>query len=601
MIEIKNIYLQIGNQLLLDNEEMKINEGYIHVIMGESGSGKTTLLYEISLLSHISHSSYDWNNLRIDSLNDDKRAELRRNNIGYILQDLELISEDLSLKDNIDCMFSLTGQDYDEERVKEYMEKMKLHISLDQRVEEMSRGERQRFALVLALIKDVDLIICDEPTSALDKENTVELMEHLQVIARDYHKMIVIATHDSYVGDKADVLYRIENKHLIKEIRSDIKEHDHQLKKHSNIKQQFFKVYKKSHKKVSQLIMKIVYVIMILVLCIVPLILDSLLDKQKELYNTYASNEIIVVNTKERLPYSRYNQSSEIFNEDTINMLKEIEHINGLNYYWELNGILSEGDHTADVLIVPKKNIDNIVISSNLASKFKKLNIYSVLVLENKEYEIEINTDKYNIKDYPPMDNVDKEVIYMPFSMMKDILAQKGITTSSSVSVECDKIDNIEDTIAQIQRWITTSTVSSSGTKYKEQIENLQMLQQFISVLRVVMIVGIIAIAYIIQTMENKARENEISNLRINGMNKNTFYTLYYYENYVVIASTILLCFVGYIVIVMMFDLTLSFINVLMILMESIIYIILTRIIPLFISVQQIFSKDISSILRDSM
>jgi len=347
--------------------------------------------------------------------------------------------------------------------------------------------------------------------------------------------------------------------------------------------------------------MKIVYVIMILVLCIVPLILDSLLDKQKELYNTYASNEIIVVNTKERLPYSRYNQSSEIFNEDTINMLKEIEHINGLNYYWELNGILSEGDHTADVLIVPKKNIDNIVISSNLASKFKKLNIYSVLVLENKEYEIEINTDKYNIKDYPPMDNVDKEVIYMPFSMMKDILAQKGITTSSSVSVECDKIDNIEDTIAQIQRWITTSTVSSSGTKYKEQIENLQMLQQFISVLRVVMIVGIIAIAYIIQTMENKARENEISNLRINGMNKNTFYTLYYYENYVVIASTILLCFVGYIVIVMMFDLTLSFINVLMILMESIIYIILTRIIPLFISVQQIFSKDISSILRDSM
>ena len=222
MIEIEGIHLQIKNQVLLENENIKIYEDCIHVITGESGSGKTTLLYEISLLSNISNAVYKWNELRIDKLSNNQRAEIRRNHIGYVLQDLELISEELSLQDNIDCMFALIGQNYDYEKVNEYMKQMNLKSSLSQKVDEMSRGERQRFALVLALIKDVELIICDEPTSALDKENTIELMNYLHIIARKYHKMIVIASHDNYVGERGDYLYSIENKHLVQKKQQDI-------------------------------------------------------------------------------------------------------------------------------------------------------------------------------------------------------------------------------------------------------------------------------------------------------------------------------------------------------------------------------------------
>ena len=119
-----------------------------------------------------------------------KIAMIRKNQIGYILQGLELISENLTLRDNIKCMFALINKKDDWAKV-----------------DELSRGQRQRFALVLALIKDAKLIILDEPTSSLDKDNTIKLMAYLQIIAKNYHKMIVIASHDRYVKNNCDVLY----------------------------------------------------------------------------------------------------------------------------------------------------------------------------------------------------------------------------------------------------------------------------------------------------------------------------------------------------------------------------------------------------------
>ena len=385
MIEIEGIHLQIKNQVLLENENIKIYEDCIHVITGESGSGKTTLLYEISLLSNISKAVYKWNELRIDKLSNSQRAEIRRNHIGYVLQDLELINEELSLQDNIDCMFALIGQNYDYEKVNEYMNQMNLKCSLSQKVDEMSRGERQRFALVLALIKDVELIICDEPTSALDKENTIELMNYLHIIARKYHKMIVIASHDNYVGERGDYLYSIENKHLVQKKQQDIiKVKDNVLiKKDRDIDNRFYKVYRKSNHMILKSIMKIIYAIIIVVLCIVPFALNSYLDKLEQLYDIYVTNEIIVVNTKESLPSISYNGVSQIFSEEQINMLKEIEHIQSVDNYWEMNGILKFSNGSEEVTILPKQNIKTAIFPTSLSKKVNKdVKIYATLKLE---------------------------------------------------------------------------------------------------------------------------------------------------------------------------------------------------------------------------
>ena len=134
MIRLNNLHLQINDQVLLENESITINEGHVHVIRGSSGCGKTTLLYEISLLAKLSNGDYYWNDLKINALNDYERSVIRKNHIGYILQDLELISEDLNLHDNLECMFALNKHNYDQNKVAEYMQTMNLNCSLDQKV-----------------------------------------------------------------------------------------------------------------------------------------------------------------------------------------------------------------------------------------------------------------------------------------------------------------------------------------------------------------------------------------------------------------------------------------------------------------------------------
>src|SRR5699024_9670041 len=124
-----------------------------------------------------------------------------------------------------------------------------------------------------ALIKDAKLIILDEPTSSLDKDNTIKLMAYLQIIAKKYHKMIVIASHDRYVKNNCDVLYEIENCHLVLKTQASIKENVSMLKNDAKISNVFYKIYNKSNYKVTKLLMKLIYMIMIIAICIGPAIL----------------------------------------------------------------------------------------------------------------------------------------------------------------------------------------------------------------------------------------------------------------------------------------------------------------------------------------
>ena len=601
MIEIKNIHLQIQDKVLLKNEQLNINEGYIYVISGKSGCGKTTLLYVISLLSNYSNTIYHWDDQQIDNLSDEKIAMIRKNQIGYILQDLELISENLTLRDNIKCMFALINKKDDWAKVDEYMHKMNLDGLLDQKIDELSRGQRQRFALVLALIKDAKLIIVDEPTSSLDKDNTIKLMAYLQIIAKNYHKMIVIASHDRYVKNNCDVLYEIENCRLVLKTQSLIKENVSMLKNDTKISNDFYKIYNKNNYKITKLLMKLIYMIMIIVICIGPAILTMYINEIKQLYDQYASNEIIVVNSDENLLNVLYDGKANVFSIEQINMLKEIEHVIDVDYYWQLEGALSFGKDAKSITVIPKKDLDKIAIPSSLANKTtKKMSLSMMLSVENQIYEFKTIIDDYIVKDYLISENIDNEVIFLPDKLIDKLLLQQNITNSASLVVRCDNVDNIENTMTKITNWLPEVTVLSNGTKYKEQLDNLQNIEQLINLLRIVTIIGIIVIVYIIQIMENKSRIKEITNLRINGITEKTFYKLYYYENRFVILATIVGCVMGYIIAVSYFKSSLVLSNLSLILLQSILCLLISQIIPLIISSKQIFTKDIAKILRDN-
>jgi hypothetical protein len=274
--------------------------------------------------------------------------------------------------------------------------------------------------------------------------------------------------------------------------------------------------------------------------------------------------------------------------------LKEIEHVDSVDYYWELDGILNN----KEVLVVPKSNIENIVISSSLSKSFHTGTLISYLTLDNQNYVFKMNIDEYKVKDYPRPDNVDKEVIYMPLNMMKDMLKKENITKSSAVVVYCDDLSHVSKTLSTIKRWMNQVTVSSAGLKYNESIESLKTLKQFMVALRMIMVAGVIAVAFIGESMKNKSREKEINNLRINGMDKKSFYSLSYYENNLFIIMTIALCGFGYIAISLIMNLSISFVSFMTILIKAIIYIFITRIVPLIILIQVLMKKDISTILR---
>jgi len=599
LITLKNICIQINNRTLLNNEEITLYNGNIHVIEGESGCGKTTLLHEISLLSHLSNSVFEWNDQRIDHLDDTEKAKIRRMRIGYILQDLELVSENLSLRDNIKCMVALTGQNYDETLVQKYMNDLNLSLSLEQPVESLSRGERQRFALLLALIKDVELIVCDEPTSALDIKNAKELMEYLRTIAKKYHKIILIASHDYLVSNSADIVYKIENQQLILKKDNFLLEESLDSSHDKQISNEFYKIYNKSSQRITKSISRIIYVVMIVVLTIAPLIINSLLSKQQALYDLYANNEIIVVNTESRLPLCTFNSTSQLFTEAQLNLLNEIDHVENLDYYWEMNGEIIKDGKSIDVLVLPKNNIENIVLPSSIDGNMDNAQLKLSLTLASCDYEFETKIQTYDIKDYPTRTNTDMEVIYMPLSMMKEILNTQHIDKSSSICVSVDDIANTESTVKNIKEWFLNATVYTAGNEYVDQLKFLKVIQQYMTILRTILVIGIIAVTYIIQTMENKSREKEIIHLRINGLNKKTFYKLYIYENKNLFIITIICCFISYIMGIIFFDLPISLSNVIMIILQLMLYIVLTKILPIYVSLENIFKKDISSVLRD--
>ena len=347
--------------------------------------------------------------------------------------------------------------------------------------------------------------------------------------------------------------------------------------------------------------MKLIYMIMIIAICIGPAILTMYINEIKQLYDQYASNEIIVVNSDENLLNVLYDGKANVFSIEQINMLKEIEHVIDVDYYWQLEGVLNFGKDTKNITVIPKKGLDKIAIPSSLANKTtKNMSLSMMLSVENQIYEFKTTIDDYIVKDYLISENIDNEVIFLPDKLIDKLFLQQNITNSASVVVRCDNVDNIENTMTKITNWLPEVTVLSNGTKYKEQLDNLQNIEQLINLLRIVTIIGIIVIVYIIQIMENKSRIKEIANLRINGITEKMFYKLYYYENRFVILATIISCVMGYIMALSYFKSSLVLSNLLLILLQSILCLLISQIIPLIISSRQIFTKDIAKILRDN-
>lgn len=164
----------------LNNINLTINEGEFISIMGPSGCGKSTLLNIIGLLDDINSGSYKLLDYEIVGMKENQRSKIRKENIGFIFQNFNLIDE-LNVFDNIELplIYNKVPSADRKKRVKEIAEKLNIVHRLQHYPQQLSGGQQQRVAVARALINNPKIILADEPTGNLDSTNGNEVMELL--------------------------------------------------------------------------------------------------------------------------------------------------------------------------------------------------------------------------------------------------------------------------------------------------------------------------------------------------------------------------------------------------------------------------------------
>lgn len=201
---------------VLNDVNAKFYSGKFYAIMGHSGSGKSTLVNILALIDNFDSGAYYLYNLNIKDFNDEKLSNLRMNNIGFIFQEINLIST-LKAYENVMIPMLINKKIKANER-KELALKLLKEVGLEDRIDhfprELSGGEQQRVAIARALANDPNIIIADEPTGNLDEKTESEIFELLKKLSVK-GRCIIMVSHSEYVKKYADEVLKIENGKLV--------------------------------------------------------------------------------------------------------------------------------------------------------------------------------------------------------------------------------------------------------------------------------------------------------------------------------------------------------------------------------------------------
>ena len=191
---------------VLKDINLQIDKGNIITIKGPSGSGKSTLLSIIGTLDNADSGELLINGISIqDNTNIDK---LRNKSIGFIFQFHNLISE-LTLEENVSLPKMIAKEQLDKKELIELFEYFDLKDRMNSFPNDLSGGEKQRVAVMRAIINNPSIIIADEPTGNLDKENALKMMSLFQKLNTEKKLTIIIATHDEDVFNIGHKKYQL--------------------------------------------------------------------------------------------------------------------------------------------------------------------------------------------------------------------------------------------------------------------------------------------------------------------------------------------------------------------------------------------------------
>lgn len=205
MIEAKGLTKHFGEQTVLREVDVRIDDGEFVAIMGPSGSGKSTLLYLLSGIDTPDEGTVELLGHELGTMSQRALANLRLQRLGFVFQQPRLLST-LSLLDNVMFPGMVAGKRNRDEvlaRARTLLAGADVAQLEDRDVTQASGGQLQRVAICRALIGEPDVLFCDEPTGALNSANAMRVM---QLIAREAKAgtTVVMVTHDAAVAAFAD-------------------------------------------------------------------------------------------------------------------------------------------------------------------------------------------------------------------------------------------------------------------------------------------------------------------------------------------------------------------------------------------------------------
>ncbi|MDE3152426.1 MAG: ABC transporter ATP-binding protein [Gemmatimonadota bacterium] len=214
MLEARNLTKEyrVGDRPLtvLRDVSFTIPQGAFVAIIGPSGSGKTTLLGLLAGLDTPSRGTVLLDGADIGTMDEDRRARLRGEKVGFVFQSFQLIPT-LTAIENVQVPLELRGSAHAAGRARELLTRVGLGDRLDHFPTELSGGEQQRVAIARAFSNEPRILFADEPTGNLDSDTGQRIVELLEQLNRESGATVVLVTHDPALAARAGRTIRLSD------------------------------------------------------------------------------------------------------------------------------------------------------------------------------------------------------------------------------------------------------------------------------------------------------------------------------------------------------------------------------------------------------
>ena len=200
---------------VLDGIDLSLEKGKVITVVGKSGSGKSTLLNVLSTLDEADKGEIIIDGKNIEGYTDNEISKLRNSFIGFVFQFHHLLP-DFTVVENILMPKRINNKNSKLNKAWELLDTLQLLDIKDKYPMELSGGEKQRVAVLRALINDPKILFADEPTGNLDENNALLLVDLLREINRDYKVAILLTTHNPDVAAIGDRRYELKSGFLEK-------------------------------------------------------------------------------------------------------------------------------------------------------------------------------------------------------------------------------------------------------------------------------------------------------------------------------------------------------------------------------------------------